>query len=191
MILVLAMLLQGYFHREPRVTQVVQHGSFVVEREDVIVRNDLPVLHEALIFPKARLIWSSADGLVQARYEDNGAYLSLDFRMSRQRRDGPDFDCHLSGGYTAYGRRIGGEETWKRAVPAFRKALADCYFNAARTAAYEAEFTAAAPLFGEANSAFRSLALDMFKGLRRCVRNRYRFSMGYQQTECSRWSDPV
>ena len=190
MVLLLALLLQGYYHREPRISPVAQRGPFLIEREDVI-RTDLPVLHEMLIFPKARLIWSSADGLVQAFYEDDGAYLSLDFRMNRERHDRSGFDCHVSGGYTPYARRAGGEETWKRGIPVFRKALTDCYFDAVRSMAYEAEFAAAAPRFGEANAAFRSLAIDMFKGLRRCVRQRTRYSMGYQQTECARWSDPI
>ncbi|MBV9929395.1 MAG: hypothetical protein JO013_00405 [Alphaproteobacteria bacterium] len=184
-----ALLLQSYVHRVPQVTPVARFGAIAVEREDPVATGQA-VLHEMPLLPKARLVWSSADGLVRALYEDDGLWLNHGVMIRRKPGAGPDVDCSMWDGSTLYGARAGGAEAWREGIVALRRQLAQCGgIDAERAAGYEREYRAAAPQAAAAGKALRSLARTMFGGLRRCAAAKTRYGPAWD-VRCARREGP-
>ena len=168
MLAILALLAQDYILREPHTSIVAAYGAFRLEREDCVEHPDVAVLHYAHCFPKARLIWSSADGRVSARYEDNGWLLTRAYEYA-YRAAVPD-TCYDGGWLTAYRARSGNAADWQRGTKSFGAMLTRCSaFAPAEIAAYQAEFAAAGPRYTQAAAGLRSLAAAMFATLQRCT----------------------
>ena len=168
MLAIFALLVQDYILREPRTSTVAAYGAFRLEREDCIEHPEIAVLHYPHCFPKARLIWSSADGKISARYEDNGYLLTVGYDYPIRAKAPEPCSDRLS--LAAYGLWPAGAGSWRAGTRTFVAALTRCStFDPAQIAAYKAEFEAAAPHYKQAAAGLRSLATTMFKTLRRCT----------------------
>jgi hypothetical protein len=172
MLELLALLAQDWYLREPRTSPVAAYGAFRLEREDCIEHPEIGVLHYPHCFPKVRLIWSSADGRVSARYEDNGGLLTTKYEYS-VRAEAPDV-CFSGTPYSAYQARPAKAADWQSGTKAFAALLARCgAVQPAEVAGYRAEFAAAAPDYEHAAGGMRTLAIAMFRTLRRCTRLKF------------------
>lgn len=167
MLAIFALLVQDYILREPQTSAVAAYGAFRLEREDCIEHPEIAVMHYPHCFSKARLIWSSADGRISARYEDNGYLLTLAYEYPI-RPGVPDL-CYDTRSLGTYRSKRASAARWRAGTRGFVSALKRCSsFDPAQIAAYKAEFEAAAPHYKQAATGLRSLATTMFKTLRRC-----------------------
>jgi hypothetical protein len=192
MSMLLALLLQDYVLRTPQTTAVAAFGAFRLEREECVERPGVGVLHYAHCFPKARLIWSSADGRVSARYEDNGGLLTRAYQFPFR----PDTaeTCYIGASLTAYRARPATAADWQGSTRAFGAMLTQCSaFGPQQVAAYQAEFTTAAVDYRQAAAGLRSLAVSLFHNLRRCTRQKIssRHNDAEATVTCTRKEGPL
>jgi hypothetical protein len=190
MLALLALFAQDYILRDVQTSAVASYGAFKLEREDCVKRTpEVAVLHYSHCFPKARLKWSSEDGRVFITYEDNGELLlrTLSYPIHPEAPE----SCGAGNFHTAYRPRSATDAEWQKSAKAFREALTRCSaLTPMQIGSYEAEFTEAAPHYGEAASGFRSLALAMFSNLRRCTRQKWT-SRYNGRTVCTRVEGPT
>jgi hypothetical protein len=192
MLALFAFVAQDYILRVAETSAVAVYGPFRLERENCVEHRDVAVLHYASCFPKARLVWSSADGLATVWYEDNGGSLTGGYRYPL-RKGVPDA-CFPDAPYIAYGPQPGRAEDWRNRAKEFGERLARCGpLDAAQRAAYETEFAAAADHYEAAAGGLRSLARTMFHTLRRCTRFKYseRYPSPGARATCSREEGPA
>ncbi|WP_143090190.1 hypothetical protein [Sphingomonas rubra] len=89
MLALLAIFAQDYVLRYLQKKPVAAYGPFELEREDCIASDPpVSVLHYASCRPMARLSWSSADGQIAIKYEDNGFLLIRAQTHSQPEGDG-------------------------------------------------------------------------------------------------------
>lgn len=167
---------------------VGRYGPFVVERE-AFEATGTPVMHVPSSWKKTRLIWTSADGLVQAVYEDSGETLQFEVRTRRQA--GQPVSCWTGRRLTAYQGRAANARAWIRGSRGLATALKQCGgITDARIAVYQQDYGAAAARFPEANAAFETLATSVFGSLRRCVAQRVVPDMSPLVLTCTRTAGP-
>ena len=168
MLTLIAFIAQDYVLRDLQRSPVAAQGPFKLEREDCIARDPpVAVLHYAPCRPMARLIWSSSDGQILIKYEDDGGWLGRYFLFPTA----PDMpnSCGLAG-FTAYQTKPGSSGDWQNSGRAFVSTLEKCSrLTSLQIASYKNEFLEAAPYYGEAATSLRSLAVSMFGNLRRCT----------------------